>query len=300
MPLDAGANRVATRLYAGDRALYTDGPGVDVRRAGAAPAAAAAPAPAEVPAGRLYVLAVGVDDYGDPARDLRFAAADARAVAAEMEARGGGLFERVEARVLLDGEATRAGVLAAVEDVAARARPEDTFVLYLAGHGLRSEPDGRFLYITHGVRDFSSWAGLRRDALEDGALVAAVARVRARDGVILVDTCYAGGVALDALGALGVETGRYLIAASNGVQEALDSYDDRNGVFAYALREGLRGRAGTDGEGRVSALVLGDFLLRRVPRLAAERGHRQDAVFRTSGADLRGFPLALAPRAEAR
>ena len=28
---------------------------------------------------------------------------------------------------------------------------------------------------------------------------------------------------------------------SSSVQEALDSYDDRNGVFAYALREGLRG-----------------------------------------------------------
>jgi uncharacterized caspase-like protein len=79
------------------------------------------------------------------------------------------------------------------------------------------------------------------------------------------------------------------------VQEALDSYDNRNGVFAYALREGLRGRAAKDGDGRVSALALGEYVTRRVPELAAERQHRQNAVFRTATRDLRSFPMGVAP-----
>jgi hypothetical protein len=79
------------------------------------------------------------------------------------------------------------------------------------------------------------------------------------------------------------------------VQEALDSYDDRNGVFAYAVREALTGRA-ADTEGRVSALALGEWVMRRVPQLAAERRHNQDAVFRTASRDLRSFHLAVVPR----
>ena len=80
------------------------------------------------------------------------------------------------------------------------------------------------------------------------------------------------------------------------MQEALDSYDDRNGVFAYALREGLNGSAATDGEGRVSALALGEWVMRRVPQLAAEKNHTQDAVFRTAQRDLRSFTLGRVAR----
>ena len=42
----------------------------------------------------------------------------------------------------------------------------------------------------------------------------------------------AGQITVDSLAAIGNETGRFLLAASTSVQEALDSYDDRNGVFA--------------------------------------------------------------------
>jgi uncharacterized caspase-like protein len=126
--------------------------------------------------------------------------------------------------------------------------------------------------------------------------VAALARIRARDGFLFVDTCHAGQVTIDSLAAMGNETGRFLLAASTSVQEALDSYDDRNGVFAFAVLEALRGRAAADGEGRVSALAVGEFVSRRVPSLAAERQHRQDAVFRTAQRDLRGFPLVRVTR----
>jgi hypothetical protein len=35
---------------------------------------------------------------------------------------------------------------------------------------------------------------------------------------------------------------------------------------------------------------------RRVPQLAAEKQHRQDAVFRTAQRDLRSFPLGAVAR----
>mgnify|MGYP002780421780 CR=1 FL=1 len=285
VPLDPGPNRISTRLYAEDRVLFAEGPGFELRREGER-------AP-PVESGRLLVLAVGVDRYANRSLDLRFAVADARTVADTLRRAGQTLFREVAVTLLTDREATRENILRALAGIAERARPEDTFVLYLAGHGVRTEPDRRFLFLPHDVADTSSMRAVRAQALEEDALVSAIARIRARDGFLFVDTCYAGQITVDSLAAIGNETGRFLLAASTSVQEALDSYDERNGVFAFAVREGLRGRAAMDREGRVSALALGEYVTRRVPQLAAEKRHRQDAVFRTAQRDLRSFSLAI-------
>jgi uncharacterized caspase-like protein len=242
------------------------------------------------------VIAVGVDQYANPQLNLRFAVADARGVAETLCGAGRALFRDVSVALLTDAQATRQGVLDALARAAQSVRPEDTFMLYLAGHGIRSEPDRRFLFLPSDVRDTSNWEAVRRAALDEDALVGALARIRARDGFLFVDTCHAGQITVDSLAAIGNETGRFLLAASTSVQEALDSYDDRNGVFAYAVREGLRGRAAVDSEGRVSALALGEWVTRRVPQLAAEKRHQQNAVFRTAQRDLRSFPLTVVGR----
>ena len=210
--------------------------------------------------------------------------------------RASGLFRDVRTTLLKDRDATRAGVLAALE-AAARRRAAGRHLRALHRRPRRAHRARQPLPVPAQRRaDTSSWASLRRQGLEDSTLVVAIARIRARDAFLLLDTCHAGQLTIDQLSALGNETGRFLLAASTSVQEALDSYDDRNGVFAYALREGLRGRAAVDGEGRVSALALGEWVTRRVPQLAAEKRHRQDAVFRTAQRDLRSFPMAMARR----
>ncbi|HYF08200.1 MAG TPA: caspase family protein, partial [Acetobacteraceae bacterium] len=287
VPLDGGSNRIATRLYAADRVLFAEGPALDLRGSG----------PERPPeAGRLVVLAIAVNEYANASLNLRFAVPDAETIAEMFRAQGGALFSEVRVTLLRNAQATRQGILDALNQAASMVQPNDTFVLYIAGHGIRTEPDNRFLFLPHNVRDTSNWTSLRREGLDDSTLVAALARIRARDGFLLLDTCHAGQLTMDQLSALGNETGRFLLAASTSVQEALDSYDDRNGVFVYAVREGLRGRAAVDGEGRVSALALGEWVTRRVPQLAREKNHRQDAVFRTAQRELRSFPLAQVQR----
>ncbi|PZW45136.1 WD40 repeat protein [Humitalea rosea] len=288
VPLDPGPNHVSARLYADDRSLFAEGPGFDLRRAGAVRAPAGQ--------GRLILVAVGVDAYALPELRLRYAVADAHAVADVLKSRAAGVFSDVVSTVLTDADATRANILAALANAAQITRPEDTFVLYLAGHGVRSEPDRHFLFLPQETASIADWPSLRRSALDEGTLVAALARIRARDGFLFIDTCHAGQVTIDSLAALGNETGRFLLAASTSVQEALDSYDDRNGVFAVAVREAMSGRAAMDGDGRISALALGEWVTRRVPQLAAEKHHQQDAVFRTARRDLRSFPMGAMAR----
>jgi uncharacterized caspase-like protein len=283
VPLDPGENRIGTRLFDADRVLFAEGPSLLLHRPGAGLAATVQ--------GRLILVAVGVDSYADPQQNLRFAVADARGVADGMRGGGAGLFREMRVALLTDRDATRANILRALAEAAETARPEDTFVLYIAGHGVRTEPDRRFLFLPHDS-DFSrGMDSLRRTGLDEETLVSALARIRARDGFLFVDTCHAGQVTIDSLAAIGNETGRFLLAASTSVQEALDSYDERNGVFAFAVLEAIRGRAARDAEGHVSALAVGEYVTRRVPVLAAEKRHRQDAVFRTAQRDLRSFPL---------
>jgi hypothetical protein len=288
VPLDAGANRIVTRLYAGDGTLFAEGPALSVTRPGEPEAPAGA--------GRLLVLAIGVNEYALRDLNLRFAVPDAQSVGDALRRSGAGLFRDVEVRVVPDGRATRRGILDALAAAARDTAPADTFILYIAGHGIVAQPGNRFLFLPSDVRDTSSMAVLRQQGLDDATLVAALARIRARDAFIMIDTCYAGQIDIDQLAAIGNDTGRFLLAASSSVQEALDSYDDRNGVFAYALMEGLNGRAAVDAEGRVTALALGEWVMRRVPQLAREKGHQQNAVFRAAQRDLRSFPVAVVQR----
>src|SRR5437763_1436007 len=83
-------------------------------------------------------LAIGIDKYSFIAR-LGYAVADAQAVANLLRDELG--FDQV--KILCDEQATRAGILRAVEDSFADTSPEDALVIFFAGHGLtRRFPSG--------------------------------------------------------------------------------------------------------------------------------------------------------------
>jgi hypothetical protein len=285
VPLDPGRNQIALRVYDAAAAVFTETERVDLTT----------DAPAEE-RGRLHVLAVGVDRFRAPALDLRFAAADARAFADTVRAVTSPLYRDMELTLLTDAQATRSGILDALDRLARVVRPADTFLFYVASHGLVNPVDSRFVLVPHDVTDTSSVPAIARQSLDEATLVARLARIPARNAMLFLDTCHSGQLTADNLANLGHETGRFMLAASTSVQEALDSYDNRNGVFLYAVREGLTGRAPQDQEGVIGALSLGEFVGRRVSQLARERQHNQDAVFRTALRELRSFPVALVAR----
>jgi hypothetical protein len=113
VPLDGGTNRIATRLYAGDRVLFAEGPGLDLRTS----------LPERPPeAGRLVVVAIAVNEYANAALNLRFAVPDAETIAEIFRAQGGGLFSEVRVTLLRDAQATRQGILDALNQAAATVR----------------------------------------------------------------------------------------------------------------------------------------------------------------------------------
>lgn len=283
VPLDPGGNAITVRQYDSGGVIYGESAPLRLAPEGEA---------GEAAKGRLFILAIGIDRFTNPTLKLQFADADARTFVAMFQQRAEPLFASVNATLLLDGQATKAGILAAFARLAGEVRPNDTFLFYAATHGLRDEETNRFLLVPADINSIADWKTIAAQSIGESELVAAFARIQARDALLFLDTCHSGGVTLDNLANLGHETGRYLLTASTSVQEALDSYDNRNGVFVYAVREALEGRAGADPRGDIGVLSLGEYVSQRVGVLARQRGHSQDAVFRAAETDLRSFPVA--------
>jgi WD40 repeat protein len=281
VPLDPGQNSVQLRVYDKTDTVFAE----------TKPLELSTTENGATEHGRLFVLAIGIDHFAAPSLALNFAVADEETFVHTIQQAGEHLFSSTDVTQLTNEQATKVGILDAFDRLAARIRPNDTFLLYIASHGVRSDGDGRFLLIPQDTSDVSSWQAIGREAIDETTLISALSRIRARDALLFLDTCYSGAVTADALANVGHETGRYLLAASSPVQEALDSYDSRNGVFVYAIREGLQGRAAHGADDVISALSLGEYVSARVGQLARQKGHDQDAVFKTAQEELRSFPI---------
>ena len=113
--------------------------------------------PADGAKPRLHVLAIGINNYVDkgwippgatsPAwfPPLKLAVGDARALGAALKAASGDLYSEVRVRTVLDEEASKGGLDAAISQMSADINPRDTFILFAAAHGYSI--DGRFYLI---------------------------------------------------------------------------------------------------------------------------------------------------------
>jgi hypothetical protein len=288
VPLDPGPDEIVVRQYDGGNAIYAESAPLSITRTGVDSGAPAA-------AGNLYVLAIGVDHFpaAGPSLTLQFAVSDATSFASLVGQAAAPVYAHVHVTLLTEGQATKAGILGALAAVAKQAQPEDTFLFYIASHGGVDSNDGQFLLVPEDIKDLSSWATIEQGAVTEGALVSALAAIRARDTLLFIDTCYAGAVSAASLANVGQESGRYIISASSSAQEALDSYDGRDGVLIYALREAFGGDAPHDSRGVIGALSLGEYISERVGELARQRNHAQDAEFTAAQSQLNSFPVAM-------
>ncbi len=242
---------------------------------------------------RMYALVIGIDHYANPDLTLRYAVADADRFAAEIARVAKPLFgPPVITKLTTPEQTTKAAILKAFDRLAAQIRPQDVFLFYVASHGVLNEDTNGFMLVPSDMKDVSSWQAMAAQSIDETTLIAALARIQARDSLLFLDTCHSGKVTADSLANVGHDTGRYLLAASGSVQEALDSFDDHNGVFVYAMDEAFSGRAGQDADGNLGALALGEYVARRVGQLARQKHHEQDAVFRAAQRELRSFPIA--------
>jgi WD40 repeat protein len=255
--------------------------------------------------GTTYILAVGVNNYANQQYNLKYAVADAQAFGEEFARQQTkmGTSTRVELIQLLNQDATKANILAALKRLSGEAattlptgvpesllklkpaQPEDVVIIYYAGHGTAQQ--SAFYLIPHdlgyqGERtklDQSGLDSILAHSISDKELEQSLETVDAGELLFVIDACNSGQ-ALEAeekrrgpmnskgLAQLAYEKGMYILTAAQGYQAALEAAQLGHGYLTYALvEEGLKSASADKAphDGRVYVREWLDYATERVP-----------------------------------
>lgn len=230
---------------------------------------------------RRVAVVIGVDGYDDPAlTDLRFAAKDARDLSLVLDDEQLGGFDRV-LTITAPEATTRASIEQALDFATSDLQRDDTFLLYLSGHGtLTIDPvDGTELWFLPSDGELGE---ARTTGIPVAWLEERVADVEARRRVLIMDTCHNGregsrsaldsgtAAVLDQLrgeppaprGAREVSESEARLYAAQYYQPAMEDPELGNGVYTHfliqAISEGA-GDADLDGDGLVDVTEAHDW-----------------------------------------
>ncbi len=265
--------------------------------------------------GTAYILAVGINNYSNRDYNLKYAVADAQDFSEEVKRQQELLkrYAKVEIIPLADAEAKKTNIMHQLAELAARVQPEDTVIVYFAGHG--TAHGNEFYLIPHdlgydGPRDKLNEAGLQKilaHSISDRDLEKLFEGIDAAQLLLVIDACNSGQ-ALEAeekrrgpmnskgLAQLAYEKGMYVLTAAQSYQAAQEAEKFGHGFLTYALvEEGLK-QGIADREPKDGTINLREWLnyaTDEVPRmqedtLAGLRGRGRYINFRGDGSQATG------------
>jgi len=266
------------------------GPVAPAPAAAAAAGSSGAPAAAPLAGMRLYreswAVVVGVNAYKNWPR-LSYAVNDAQAVRDMLV--NTYAFPPDHVTTLLDGEATREKILAALGDNLADTKKvshDDRVFVFFAGHGVtRKLPSGKsqgyIVPVDAAAQSFQSQA-ISMTNLQDASDA-----IPAKHVFFVMDACYSG-LALTRGGSAsggGADRRQYLmeitrrqsrevLTAGGGDEQVADNGPGGHSIFTWTLLQGLGGKADLDGDGAITATELAAYVAPGVSSLS-----RQTPVF---------------------
>lgn len=281
----------------------------------------------EIDTRNLWVVSIGVSDYTDKNYALHYAAKDARDISA-MFKDNVSTFDSVNTITLTDSEFTSYS-FGKLYDFLGQVRPNDAVIVFFAGHGvLDSNLD---YYLAPADMDFSNpkvhGVGVER-------LLKMLRAIPTNNRYLIIDACHSGSIDKDELladntttisagdirfrnvgGARyrsseaaaisqlasdifmdeSVHSGIVVISSSRGNEVSLESPEWENGLFTFALKEGLSTDPKTgeirtvDGVKPVKSLeYLVDYAKRRTYEISEGR---QNPTIRSNN----HYPLSIRP-----
>jgi hypothetical protein len=243
----------------------------------------------------LHLVIIGINRYRNAALNLAYAEPDALGMMEFFRIEGvKRLFRDVYVHSLLNDQATGANIRSLFDDVARKTQPQDTLLIYLAGHG--DTAGGEWFFIPHNALTPEIETDLRRDGISNAVIIDVIKRCKAQKVFVMIDACKSGKLiptmrGLDdrrALVQLARSTGTYIVSASTDQQYAAEVRELGHGIFTYTLLEGLQGKGG---DKKVTVEGLIHYVKNRLPDLTEKyRGTSQYPVSWGSGMD---FPLVL-------
>ena len=181
---------------------------------------------------------------------------------------------RAAGKTIFDAQATSAGVEQAFSDLGQKVRPEDVFVLFMAGHG--KTMDGRFYFIPQDFR-YTGEESIAAKGIGQDQLQRWLTNITARKSILLFDACESGTLTEDQAASRGMEEmtaidrltramGRSILTATTDDKPAREGIGG-HGVFTYAVLAGL-GNVQPDPDGLIDVFDLATYVDRSVPELS--------------------------------
>ncbi|OJJ15554.1 hypothetical protein BKI52_37350 [marine bacterium AO1-C] len=253
---------------------------------------------------RLFLLAIGVSEYEDANRNLKFAQKDASNLA-DLLTKSSSYSDTIVTRIL-NKDATKANILKAGE-MFKKTTVDDQVVIFVSCHGLLDEKMDYYLATTDVDFADPSQKGLPYEAIEQ-----MLDKIPARKRLIMIDACHSGELdktevetvqapevvqkkdkkitiafkggrtfvkpkaglnnSFDYMKALfndiSNHSGATVISAAAGYEFALESKEWNNGVFTYSILNGIdSGTADLNNDGRISVSELKDYVISQVAEL---------------------------------
>jgi len=251
----------------------------------------------------LHILAVGINKYQNAAYTLNYAQPDAQAFTEKLVSKSKNIFKAVTRIEIYDQDATKENIEKGFRSIVAKAKPEDVFMFYYAGHGtLDEEHDNEYYLVpTDITKLYGDPAQLSARGISATELRGYLTQVKSQKQIILMDACHSGGAlkslnvraaATDekAIVQLARSSGVVMIASSGTKQFATEFEELKHGVFTYALLEALDGKA-DNGDKKITVNELKFFMEERVPELTKQHGGQ--AQYPTGYITGNDFPISV-------
>lgn len=195
---------------------------------------------------RTFVLVTGVSSYSDSGNNLQLTTKDAKAFKAVMEK------HTKDVTILTSKYANRKNIMEKLQAICNRATVKDRIVFFFSGHGT---PGGIVAY---------------DKVIRYSELVSMLGGSQAKEKICFVDACHAGSV-------VSRSAGKYELADGSSSNEGMiffmscraDEYSAENpwvgaGFFTQALLKGIRGKADTDGDRKITIMELFRYIYKDV------------------------------------
>ena len=264
---------------------------------------------AQRPKPTLYAVAMGVSEYANPEWNLKYAAKDARDILERVNARSGSSYGEIKELLLTDREATKESLgkirdflsKATVDDtvllfVAGHGLLDSKYDYYFGTSDIDFDnPSGNGIAFEEFDDLLAELPCLRKSLLidtchageldEDEKKMLASAQANPSQVVAMLPTGARGMTIKPIEGARGKSewydrlqglfvdlrrgSGSTILSSSAGAEYALESSEQKNGLFTYAVLEALDGKEGSDAnkDGSVTMSELADYVKTRVAAL---------------------------------
>jgi WD40 repeat protein len=224
---------------------------------------------------RLHLMAFGVNNFDNPAWDLKYAVNDARGFATILPAALPTV--KSDVRLLAGGEGpgkpSKENLRAALENLGAVSSPDDVVVLAVSSHGLTDGKENKFYILPADIpgQEKKVTPELMVHSISADELGEWLTKVDAAEMVLILDTCQSGAalggetfkpgpMGDKGLGQMAYDKAMRVLSATNENNAAMELGNLGHGLLSYALLvDGLeRGMAGSaPGQG----FTLKDWLL---------------------------------------